>query len=75
MTTIQGKIGKARVRGKSTIQQHRQQNSDWAHLGYFFIEVFSGSEVVTRQLRARGFKVYTFDKMQGGTPGICSSAR
>ena len=61
--TVQGKVGKARMRGKSTIDRHRQQTSDWAHLGYFFIEVFSGSEGVARQLGAQGVKVYTFDKI------------
>ena len=74
MTTIQGKVGKARVRGKATIDGHRQHTSDWARLGYFFIEVFSGSEVVARQLRARGFKVYTFDKMQGESGDLLKRA-
>ena len=34
-------------------------------LGYFFVEIFSGVEEFSRALRRRGFKVYSFDLLQG----------
>ena len=34
-------------------------------LDFFFIELYSGSEVWADEMRRRGFRVYSFDVLQG----------
>ena len=63
--SVPGKASRAAKRGARTIRDHMHSRNEDSRLSHFFVELFSGSEAVSNQLRARGFEVFTFDKLQG----------
>lgn len=48
-----------------TLRRHAQRRAPSSIYGYFFIEIFSGTESFANACRKMGFKVFTFDVLQG----------
>ena len=63
--SIPGLCGPARRRGQGILSKHKHMQSASDKFGYFYIEIFSGTEMWARALRRRGCRVYTFDIIQG----------